>query len=123
MSGLPEASPARRIHTPTAGSAHAAAEEQLQESEALLQMASRMARLGGWVVEVPPSRCLWSAEVCEIHEVPVGTYPTVEEGLAYYAPGWRDKIQKVFSECVEHGTPGMRKCRSALPKTGWCGYE
>jgi two-component system cell cycle sensor histidine kinase/response regulator CckA len=64
-----------------------------------------MARLGGWVVEVPPARCLWSAEVCEIHDVPVGTCPTVEEGIAFYAPSWRDKIQRVFSECLEQGTP------------------
>ncbi|WP_265595206.1 PAS domain S-box protein [Verrucomicrobium sp. BvORR106] len=103
MSGLPEASPARRIHTPTAGSARATAEEQLLESEALFHMAGRMARLGGWVVEVPPERCLWSAEVCEIHEMPVGTSPTVEEGIAFYAPGWRDKIQKVFTDCLEQG--------------------
>lgn len=105
MSGLPEASPARRIHTPAAGSARAAAEEQLLESEALFNMAGRMARLGGWVVEVPPERCLWSAEVCEIHEVPVGTYPTVEEGLDFYAPGWRDKIQRLFTDCLKLGTP------------------
>lgn len=104
MSGRPEVSPARRIKISDATAGHEV-EERLDESEALFQMAGRIAKLGGWVVELPSQRCLWSAEVCEIHEVPVGTCPSVEEGISYYLPSSRERIQRLVSTCLDHGTP------------------
>src|SRR3954468_11777822 len=58
----------------------------------LLRMATRMARIGGWAVELPALRVRWSDEVCAIHGVPPGFSPTVEEAIEFYAPESRPII-------------------------------
>ncbi len=78
---------------------------KLRENEALLRIAGRAARLGGWSVSLPDLRITWSDEVCAIHEVPAGTVPSVEEAFAYYAPEFRDTIYKQFEACLREGTP------------------
>lgn len=47
----------------------------------------------------------WSDEVCEIHEVPPGHDPTVEGGLSFYTPEWREHVRQAFFRCVENGEP------------------
>jgi len=37
--------------------------------------------------------------------MPAGYSPLVEEGISYYAPEWREKITKVFTQCVQNGIP------------------
>jgi diguanylate cyclase (GGDEF)-like protein/PAS domain S-box-containing protein len=79
--------------------------ELLQKSRALLQIASEIAHIGGWEVDLSSDRVMWSDEVCKIHGMPLGTSPTVEEAINFYAPEWRDMIRKAFDTCVRHGTP------------------
>ncbi len=81
------------------------AEETLRFNYALLRIAGETARLGGWSVELPANRVIWSDEVAAIHEVPAGYSPSLSEGLGFYAPEWRDKITEVFSACAEKGIP------------------
>jgi PAS domain S-box-containing protein len=80
-------------------------EERLKQSESLLRIAGRLARIGGWAVELPVDRVVWSDEVCAIHEVPVGTQPTIEEAIGFYALEYREKIRKLFTACVQEGIP------------------
>jgi len=80
-----------------------ATEETLHKSEAMLRIAGRTARLGGWSVELPELRTTWSAEVCAIHEVPPGTVPTLQEAMGFYTPQSRERISQVFRACVEKG--------------------
>jgi PAS domain S-box-containing protein len=79
--------------------------DQLERNEFLLRIAGRMTRMGGWSVELPEGRVLWSDEVVAIHDEAPGISPTVEEAINYYAPEWRGKIREVFGACVRHGTP------------------
>lgn len=81
------------------------ADERLRANERLLGIAGRIAHLGGWVVELSENRVVWSDEVAAIHEEPPGTSPTVEEGIRYYAPEFRERIKTVFTACAEHGIP------------------
>jgi diguanylate cyclase (GGDEF)-like protein/PAS domain S-box-containing protein len=71
----------------------------------LLQMASDVAHIGGWIFDTAQGRVIWSDEVCHIHEVPVGTAPTVEEALAYFAPESRGKLRRLVEACLRDGTP------------------
>lgn len=82
-----------------------AAEERLRRSEALVQIAGRVARLGGWALDLadPDPRFEWSDEVCAIYEVPVGTRPTMEEVLELCAPEWRVKLIAAFESCLREG--------------------
>jgi PAS domain S-box-containing protein len=80
-------------------------EERLKDNLLLLRIAGEMARLGGWSVSLDEDRCYWSDETAAIHEMSPGFSPTLEEGIAFYAPEWRDKITEVFSACARDGIP------------------
>jgi signal transduction histidine kinase/CheY-like chemotaxis protein/PAS domain-containing protein len=81
-------------------------EPSTQANAALLQIAGRTARLGGWSVNLAaPDQVLWSDEVAAIHDRPPGYTPSVEEGIGYYAPEWRGRIVAVFGACAREGRP------------------
>lgn len=79
-------------------------EATLRENEALLEIAGRAARLGGWSVSLPNSQVTWSDEVCRIHEVPPGTVPSVKQVMEFYAPESQETIRDKFEACVRDGT-------------------
>jgi PAS domain S-box-containing protein len=81
------------------------AEEELRENARLLSIAGSTAKMGGWSVDLKNNLCTWSDETAAIHEKPAGYAPSVEEGIYFYAPEWRDKIAKVFTECAQKGIP------------------
>jgi PAS domain S-box-containing protein len=72
---------------------------------AWLASAGKLGRLGAWAVELPAQRLTWSDETCAIHELPPGFTPTVEEGIKFYAPEFRESIQAMFEACVRDGIP------------------
>ena len=80
-------------------------EEKLNESYALMRIAGEKAKLGGWNVVLNENRSYWSDVVAFIHEMPAGFSPLVEDGINFYAPEWRDKITKVFTDCAQNGIP------------------
>jgi len=84
--------------------ARRAIQEKLRQSEILLEIAGRTARIGGWMQELPAEPVVWSDEVCKIHDMPPGTRPTLQEALAFYAPEWREKISATVKSCIQGGT-------------------
>lgn len=81
------------------------AEDELKKQYSLLQIAGKTARFGGWDVDLRTNTCTWSDAVADIHEVPHGFAPKVEEGINFYTPEWREKITQVFTDCAEKGIP------------------
>lgn len=81
------------------------AEESLRRSESLLRIAGKLSRLGGWRVNVEENLVIWSDEVAAIHEMPPGYSPSVEEGISFYAPEFKEKIREVFTACAQDGLP------------------
>jgi len=81
------------------------AEEELKKSYALLRIAGEKAKLGGWSVNLEENRSIWSDEVAAIHEMPTGYSPLLEDGINFYAPEWRERITKVFTDCAQEGIP------------------
>jgi PAS domain S-box-containing protein len=77
----------------------------LDGNQALLEIAGKAAKLGGWVVHLPDRRIEWSNETWAIHERPRGKTVTLEEGIGYFAPEWRDTITLHFETCVATGQP------------------
>jgi len=68
-------------------------------------MASHVGRLGGWAVDLPDYKLTWSDEVRAIHEAPPDYIPTLEEGINFYPPPYRQVIYEAFFACVQDGTP------------------
>ena len=79
--------------------------ERLAESLALTRIASRLARLGGWTIDLPEYKLTWSDENCAIHDVPPGYQPTLEEGLGLFEPEHRERVKRLVDACVRDGTP------------------
>lgn len=81
------------------------ATRSLGESQYLLKIASSVGKVGGWSVNLEDNRVIWSDEVASIHGMKPGYSPTVEEGINFYAPQFREKIREVFKKCVVDGIP------------------
>ncbi len=81
------------------------AEDGLERSQALLRMASKVARMGGWSLDLATGRILCSDAVCEMHGFPPGSSPKSEEALESYAPEHRDTLRRAVAECIRFGTP------------------
>jgi PAS domain S-box-containing protein len=81
------------------------AEARSREAESLLAMAGEAARFGAWRYRVGESRITWSRQTALIHGMPPGYSPTVEEGLEFYAPEFRDPLRSAFGACLAQGAP------------------
>lgn len=77
----------------------------LEKNLAINRIAGRVARLGGWTIELPGRTLTWSDENCLIHDVAPGYQPTLEEGISYFLPEHRPIVIRHVQDCVEHGTP------------------
>jgi PAS domain S-box-containing protein len=80
-------------------------EEDLKSNYSLLRTAGRTAKFGGWKLNLSRKKVTWSDEVAAIHEMPAGYSPSLEEGINYYAPEWRDTITNAIKSCAETGIP------------------
>ena len=76
----------------------------LKRSEALLRVAGRTARLGGWALDLPDLSLTWTDEVCDIHEVPAGHVLDLEGALQFVAPEWREVARRAVYACARDGT-------------------
>ncbi|MEX2531785.1 MAG: response regulator [Gemmatimonadota bacterium] len=81
------------------------AREELEQHAALFRIAGQVARIGGWKMSLPDRIVSWSDEACEIHEVPKGHTPSIEEVLGFCVPEQRDEVASTFEECARLGTP------------------
>lgn len=104
---LPEApgQPTRWLGTFTDIDALKQTTELLEKNMFMNRIAGRMARLGGWTIDLPERKLTWSDENCAIHEVPPGYVPTLEEGLSYFLPEDRPKAIRLVEACAANGTP------------------
>lgn len=75
----------------------------LDQNRALLAIAGRTARLGGWLADLKAGVIVCSDEVCELHQVAPGTVATVHEALDFYAPQCREPIGRAFRRCARWG--------------------
>lgn len=82
------------------------ANKRLARASLLLEIAGRVARMGGWWLELDASHVVWSAETCRIHGEPEGTAPDLERALHYYEPlRSRPAVQAALARCRSEGTP------------------
>lgn len=92
---------------------------KLKESYLLLQIAGESARFGGWSVDLETNTHTWSNAVADIHEMPHGYAPSVQEGINFYAPKWRDTITQIYNNCALRGIPYDEEME-IITSTGKC---
>jgi PAS domain S-box-containing protein len=77
----------------------------LEKNLSMNRIAGRVARLGGWTIELPDRTLNWSDENCAIHDVAPGYQPTLDEGIGYFFPEDRATVIQYVEDCAQHGTP------------------
>ncbi|MBX3179154.1 MAG: PAS domain-containing protein [Candidatus Hydrogenedentes bacterium] len=81
------------------------AQSALGQSEVLRRTAGRVARVGGWIMELPERRVTCSEEVYAIREWPPDYQPTVAATLASCPPEWRAPFSEAIEACIAEGVP------------------
>jgi PAS domain S-box-containing protein len=77
----------------------------LREAAAMAALAGRVAHIGGWRMDLNPTKIHWSDEVAAIHDEPAGTSPELDVAVNYYPPGYREVIQAAVSDCIALAKP------------------
>jgi PAS domain S-box-containing protein len=79
-------------------------ENRLRESERLLQETGKMARVGGWEIDLETDRVSWSETTRAIHEVPPDYEPILEKAIDFFAPEHRRLLAESIRRAREEGT-------------------
>jgi len=82
-----------------------AAEAWLRDQEVLLQLASRVGRVGGWILKLPGREAYWSDAMCEMLGVPPGVVPPLSEALKLYRPESAKRLLAAVEYCISDGVP------------------
>jgi PAS domain S-box-containing protein len=93
------------IHTVVDVTDRALVDTALRRAEGLLRIAGRMARVGGWSLEVATGTLILSDEVREIHEVAPDAEVTLEQTIALHAPEYREQVRRAVQACITDGVP------------------
>ena len=78
-------------------------ENELRESEVLLNEVGRIAKIGGWEFDVLSGKGTWTPEVARIHEVDPDIPTNEEFVLSFYPSGSREIIGKAIQDAMEKG--------------------
>jgi len=80
-------------------------ERELERSRDFLEQTQKVAKLGGWSVDLQSEMSRWTDEVNRIHGVPTDYEPTIEEGIEFYHPEDRPVVRNAFERLTEDGDP------------------
>ncbi len=100
-----DGTPIRIVGTHTDMTEIRRAEQALKESEALLDAAGRMAKVGGWELDVKTSKVTWTTETYRIHDVPFDQRPPLEDAINFYHPEDRPTLRLALENAIKHGHP------------------
>ena len=74
------------------------AENQAKEREMFLRETGKIAKVGGWKINIRTLELSWSKEVFQIHELDEDFIPTLEKGIGFYSDTSKPVIRKVLDE-------------------------
>jgi PAS domain S-box-containing protein len=80
-------------------------EAQLLASRAFLDNAGRIGGVGGWMVHREHMRLEWTAHTFQIHGLPDGQQPTLEQALAHYPQPGRAQFEAALQQAFEEAHP------------------
>ncbi|HLO33502.1 MAG TPA: ATP-binding protein [Anaerolineales bacterium] len=79
------------------------AEVALRRNEALLLETGKMAKIGGWELDLRTRQPEWTLETYRIHEVDPSFQPKLESAIEFYALEARPKITEAVRRAIEEG--------------------
>jgi len=81
------------------------AEEELRRSEEILKNVGRVAKVGGWELNVESKEVRWTEETYRIHEVSLDYKPSLEEAINFFHPDDRPRLETAIQRALDHGEP------------------
>ncbi|MCE6987727.1 PAS domain-containing hybrid sensor histidine kinase/response regulator [Dyadobacter sp. CY323] len=80
-------------------------EDQLKRITDILEQTNRVARIGGWELNLKTKGLYWSSITKELHEFDQDEEPVLEEAILFYKEGpSRDTVRRVVREGIANGT-------------------
>ena len=79
------------------------AEYALRASEELLREMSRVAKVGGWSLDLRTNKLTWTEETCRIHQVDLHFQPKLEDAINFYAPDARAILKEAIERSLTQG--------------------
>jgi DNA-binding response OmpR family regulator/nitrogen-specific signal transduction histidine kinase len=79
--------------------------EQLRKSQKLLNETERVAKVGGWELDLENKKLLWTEEVYRLHEVDSDFVPTLEKSIDFHINSSKPIIERVVQLAIENGEP------------------
>jgi PAS domain S-box-containing protein len=73
-------------------------EEDLRRTKETLEQTNRVAKVGGWELDIQKQRLTWTSVTKEIHGMPPEFQPTLEEAITFYKEGLS---REIISQAVE----------------------
>jgi len=81
-------------------------EQDLRNTKEILERTNRVARVGGWEMDVASEKLSWTAVTREIHGVDSSYEPVLETAVDFYKEGEsRNKILSAVNEAINKGEP------------------
>ena len=80
-------------------------EHELLRNKKILEETSRLARVGGWEIDLKANSLYWSEVTYKIHEVEPGFVPNLETAINFYAPEAIPVISKCIDNAIKQGQP------------------
>ena len=79
------------------------AQARLRASEALLERTERIAKMGGWTLDLQNQALHWSDQTCRIHDRLPGHQPTLDEALGHYTAQSRPLMEQAVQTAMGGG--------------------
>jgi PAS domain S-box-containing protein len=77
--------------------------EELKTTEALLELAGDISKVGGWTLDLQTEKLFWTPQVNKILEIPEGVRLTLDERLKFYTEESRKDFLNAIDRCKSAG--------------------
>ena len=71
--------------------------------EAMLERTGRLAKVGGWTLDLITDTLEWTDQTCRLHDLPPGHRPTLEEALECYPREARIRLERAIEQARKEG--------------------
>ncbi|KAB1065236.1 PAS domain S-box protein [Salibacter halophilus] len=78
---------------------------EVKELQTLLDNASKMAKVGGWEIDLTNDQMKWSNMTKEIHGLPADTNISLDEALKFYRDDVQQKVTEIVIDALTKGKP------------------
>jgi PAS domain S-box-containing protein len=77
------------------------AQLELEKNDILIREVGKMAKIGGWEIDLKTMKPYWSEAVYDIHEIPYDEEPDVENAFKFYEAGYEEMAREKLKIAIE----------------------